>query len=223
MAQPASRQEDDVRRIVGPVVDDADLYLEEVRVTRAGNRSVVRITLDLPETRIGSLDSDTLGEVSRALSAALDADDVVAGAYTLEISTPGTSRPLTTPRHFRRARTRLVTLTRADGGDAVSGRLTDVAGDGDDTVLVLDDSRRIALSEVRRGRIEVELRRPDDPGPDEDASVPSAEDDVARDGAPAGPGAGNADGAAVSESSGADDDAVTRRPRRGATGRNEEG
>jgi ribosome maturation factor RimP len=115
MAQPASRQEDDVRRIVGPVVDDADLYLEEVRVTRAGSRSVVRITLDLPETRIGSLDSDTLGEVSREVSAALDDGDVVAGAYTLEISTPGTSRALTTARHFRRARTRLVVLTLAIG------------------------------------------------------------------------------------------------------------
>ncbi|MBL0886491.1 ribosome maturation factor RimP [Myceligenerans indicum] len=207
MAQPASRQEDDVRRIVGPVVDDAGLYLEEVRVTRAGNRSVVRITLDLPETRIGSLDSDTLGEVSRALSAALDDGDVVPGAYTLEISTPGTSRALTTARHFRRSRTRLVTLTPLDGGEAVTGRLTDVTGDGDGTVLVLDGSRSIPLSAVRRGKVEVELRRADGES-DDGAPDPEAED---------------ADPAAVSESSGADDDAVTRRPHHGATGRNEEG
>ena len=94
-------------------------------VTRAGNTSVVRITVDLPDDALGSLDSDRLGDVSRAMSAALDADDVVAGAYTLEISTPGTSRPLTELRHFKRARTRLVTLKMMDGG-RVEGRLTDV-------------------------------------------------------------------------------------------------
>ncbi|MBE1874503.1 ribosome maturation factor RimP [Myceligenerans pegani] len=228
MAQPASRQEDDVRRIVGPVVDDADLYLEEVRVTRAGNRSVVRITLDLPETRIGSLDSDTLGEVSRALSAALDDGDVVAGAYTLEISTPGTSRPLTTARHFRRARTRLVTLTPAGGGEVVSGRLTDVTGDGDGTVLVLDGARRIALSDVRRGKVEVELSRPDDAGsgaagPDAGPDEGPGERGRGDEGTSAGPAAEDADAATVSESAGADDDAVTREPRRGAAGHNEEG
>ncbi|GAB3157517.1 ribosome maturation factor [Myceligenerans halotolerans] len=210
MAQAASRQEDDVRRIVGPVVDDADLYLEEVRVTRAGNRSVVRITLDLPETRIGSLDSDTLGEVSRAVSGALDDGDVVSGAYTLEISTPGTSRALTTARHFRRARTRLVTLTPAGGGAVVSGRLTEVTGDGDATVLVLDGSRQVPLSGVREGRIEVELNRPDDAGAGDGES-------------PLGSAAEDADLATVRESSGADDDDVTQRPHRGAAGRNEEG
>ncbi|GAB4084961.1 hypothetical protein GCM10028784_15910 [Myceligenerans cantabricum] len=210
MAQPASRHEDDVRRIVGPVVDDADLYLEQVRVTRAGSRSVVRITVDLPETQVGSLDSDTLGDVSRAVSAALDVDDVVAGAYTLEISTPGTSRALTTARHFRRARTRLVTLTLADGGSA-AGRLTDVTGEGDDAVVVLDDSRRVPLSEVRKGTVDVELKRP------EAAELPGPEDESA------GSGAGDADRAAVSESSGADDDDVTRGSRDGAPGRNEEG
>ncbi len=149
---------DSVRTVVGPVVDGAGLHLEDVAVSRAGGRSVVRITLDLPEDEVGSLDSDTLGDVSRAISAALDADDVVPGAYTLEISTPGTSRPLTEPRHFRRARTRLVTLRLTDGG-TVHGRLVDVATEGDGVVLVLDDGTRLALADVRKGKVEVELKR----------------------------------------------------------------
>jgi ribosome maturation factor RimP len=144
------------------VVDDAGLHLEDVDVSGAGSRSVVRITLDLPEDAVGSLDSDVLGEVSRAISAALDADDVVPGAYTLEVSTPGTSRPLTEPRHFRRARTRLVTLRLVDGG-TVHGRLVDVVQDDvDGTVLVLDDGTRTALAQVRKGKVEVELKRLDE-------------------------------------------------------------
>jgi ribosome maturation factor RimP len=156
-----TQQADAVRGVVGPVVEAAGLYLEEVTVTRAGSASVVRITIDLPEDALGSLDSDALGDASRAMSAALDEDDVVAGAYTLEISTPGTSRALTEVRHFKRARTRLVTLKMLDGS-RVEGRLTDVLADGDGDMLLLDGDRRVPLRDVRRGKVEVELKKLDD-------------------------------------------------------------
>jgi ribosome maturation factor RimP len=155
-----TQQADAVREVVGPVVEAAGLHLEEVTVTRAGSKSVVRIIIDLPDDALGSLDSDALGDASRAMSAALDEDDVVAGAYTLEISTPGTSRPLTEPRHFKRARTRLVTLKMMDGS-RVEGRLTDVLTDGGGDVLVLDGDSRIPLGDVRRGKVEVELKKLD--------------------------------------------------------------
>lgn len=155
-----TQQADAVREVVGPVVEAAGLYLEEVTVTRAGSTSVVRITVDLPDDALGSLDSDRLGDASRAMSAALDTDDVVSGAYTLEISTPGTSRPLTELRHYKRARTRLVTLNMMDGS-RVEGRLTDVLTDGDGDVLVLDGDSRIPLGDVRRGKVEVELKKLD--------------------------------------------------------------
>jgi ribosome maturation factor RimP len=161
------------------VVDGAGLHLEGVTVTRAGGRSVVRITLDLPEDQVGSLDSDTLGDASRAISAALDADDVVPGAYTLEISTPGTSRPLTEPRHFKRARTRLVTLLLTDGGTA-HGRLVDVVTSGDGAALVLDDGTRVALADVRQGKVEVELTRLEDAdeAAGDDAGEPRTDEEV---------------------------------------------
>jgi len=165
---------DAVREVVGPVVAGAGLWLEDVQVSRAGARSVVRITLDLPEDAIGSLDSDTLAEASREVSAALDADDVVPGVYTLEVSTPGTSRPLTQPRHFRRARTRLVTLRLADGR-ALTGRLVDVVEDGDGQVLVLEDGARVPLDQVRKAKVEVELKRLED---DDDAAGDAAADDA---------------------------------------------
>ncbi|GAB6940179.1 ribosome maturation factor RimP [Isoptericola variabilis] len=171
-----------VRRVVTPAVDAAALYLEDVVVTQAGAKSVVRVTVDLPEDARGSLDSDTLGDVSRAISAALDADDVVPGAYTLEISTPGTSRPLTELRHFRRARGRLVVL-RLRAGGTTSGRLVEVeAGPGDDATLVLEDGTRVAVADVRQGKIEVELKRldeaPDEADPDTDTDTGAARDDT---------------------------------------------
>ena len=162
-----TQQVDAVRGVAGPVVEAAGLHLEAVAVSRAGSKSVVRITVDLPDDAVGSLGSDALGEASRAISAALDVDDVVAGAYTLEISTPGTSRPLTELRHFKRARTRLVTLKLADGG-RVEGRLTDVVTDAAGDVLVIDADRRVPVGDVVRGKVEVELKKP---GSAEDAEA----------------------------------------------------
>jgi ribosome maturation factor RimP len=145
-----------VRQVVEPVVQGADLYLEDVVVTLAGSRSVVRITVDLPEDALGSLDLDQVAEVSREISTALDASNAFPGAYTLEISTPGTSRPLTEPRHFKRARGRIVRLALTDGG-SVEGRLRDVV---DGNLLLTDATvESVALDDVARGAIQVELKR----------------------------------------------------------------
>jgi len=165
-----------VRRVVTPAVDTANLFLEDVVVTQAGAKSVVRVTVDLPDDVLGSLDSDTLGDVSRAISAALDADDVVPGAYTLEISTPGTSRPLTELRHFRRARGRLVVL-RLRAGGTTSGRLVEVdGGAGDGAELVLEDGTRVPVADVRQGKIEVELKRLDEAPQETDTDTGAARD-----------------------------------------------
>lgn len=150
-----------VRDAVLPAVEAAGLHLEDVVVKPAGRRSVVRVVVDLPDDAVGSLDSDTLADVSRDVSAALDARDPIKGDYLLEVSTPGTDRPLTEPRHFRRARTRLVRLNLRDGS-VVTGRLVEA----DDDALTLDvpgrgadDRRTVALADVARGVVEVELSR----------------------------------------------------------------
>ena len=173
-AERSHTSDDRVRSVVAPVVESAGLHLEDVRVARAGSRSTVRVTLDLPDDEIGSLDSDRLGDASRAVSAALDDADVVRGQYTLEVSTPGVSRPLTEPRHFRRARTRLVGLALVDGG-TTTGRLVDVVDEPDGEVLVLDDGTQVALSRVREGKVEVELKRLED---DEAGSARHGDDEA---------------------------------------------
>ncbi|MCV2396116.1 ribosome maturation factor RimP [Actinotalea sp. M2MS4P-6] len=148
---PAQR----LRAVVEPSVAAEGLYLEDVVVTRAGRRSVVRVVVDLADGP-GGVGSDRLADVSRAVSAALDAADPVAGEYLLEVSTPGTDRPLTEPRHFRRAVRRLVRLTLRDGSTR-SGRLVDA---GEELVLEADGRRStVPAQDVVRGKVEVELTR----------------------------------------------------------------
>ena len=145
-----------VRDVVAPAVRGAGLFLEDVSVHPAGKRTLVRVTVDLEADRTGSVDLDAIAEASRAVAAALDASDVIRGEHVLEVTSPGTDRPLTEPRHFARSRGRLVTLTLADGG-VVSGRV--VAAD--ETTVELEE-RKVPLSDVVRGKVEVELARLDD-------------------------------------------------------------
>lgn len=156
---PQSPAAQRVRAAVEPAVAGVGLLLEQVVVTAAGRRSVVRVVVDLPDGP-GGVDSEVLTEVSQAVSAALDEADPVRGSYVLEVSTPGTDRPLTEARHFRRAVTRLVRLTLVDGS-ARSGRLVEA---GDVLVLEGQDGARTTVprDEVVRGVVEVELARSQD-------------------------------------------------------------
>jgi len=151
----------EVRRVIEPAVADSGLYLESVRVKGAGVTQVVQVVLDLPDTEIGSLSSDQLGDVSRAISKALDADDVVPGSYALEVSSPGATRTLHDARQFRRARTRLVWIELNDGKE-LTGRLVAVAGGDDDAVLEFNlkgQKKLIPLADVKKGKVELEMNR----------------------------------------------------------------
>lgn len=148
-----------IAALAGPAAESAGLVLEDVEVAAAGKRSRVLITIDLPEEAVGSATLDQIADASRAINAAIDADDPLGTPYVLEISTPGLDRPLTERRHFMRARTRLVSLALRDG-TTVEGRLSDVAGD----TVVLDVAgtpREIPLADVASGRIEIEWKKLD--------------------------------------------------------------
>lgn len=142
--------------LASPAAHEAGLVVDSVAVSPAGKRSKVTVILDLPQDQIGSADLDAIALASRGIGSALDEADIFPGAYVLEVSTPGTDRPLTELKHFMRARTRLVTIETSAG--ATTGRLVEV--DGGDVVLETDAGpARIALTDIIRGRVEVELKR----------------------------------------------------------------
>lgn len=153
---------DRVRALLHPVVDGAGLVLEDVTITPAGRRRVLRVVVDLPEDVEGSVDLDAVADVSRAVSLALDQSDVLGGApYVLEVTSPGVDRPLTERRHWARARGRLVAADVGAGGErsSVAGRVLRVDDDG---VALLTDAgeRTLAWQDLRRGRVQVEFDRP---------------------------------------------------------------
>lgn len=145
-----------VREALDPVVTAAGYDLEDVSVTVAGRRSVVRVIVD----RDGGVDLDAVAEVSRTVSEALDDSDVMGAApYVLEVSSPGVDRPLTQPRHWRRAVGRLVRVTVTESGQ-ITGRIT--GADDDKVTLDVDgDVRTFASADLGPGHVQVEFARED--------------------------------------------------------------
>ncbi len=132
--------------LLTPVVEGAGAFLEGIKTTRAGKYSTVRVLVDLPDGP-GELGLDALTEVSRAVSAALDEADPVKGRYTLEVSTPGAERELSTPRHFRRAVGHDVELTVEDTEGAEDAEDTEGAEDAEDTETE-DDGAEAGLTRL---------------------------------------------------------------------------
>jgi ribosome maturation factor RimP len=165
------------------------LLVEEVTVTAAGRRSVVRIAVDrdLAElaaddgtSRVAPLSLDDVAEATRAVSAALDADPRLGEApYVLEVSSPGVDRPLTLPRHLRRNVGRLVRLTCADGA-VVAGRIraVDVGEVHLDADPAVGAGGRVLLTELRIGRVVIEFGRSDELADDELADDELADVDL---------------------------------------------
>ncbi|HTW20234.1 MAG TPA: ribosome maturation factor RimP [Mycobacteriales bacterium] len=146
MAAPSQSQ---LGELLAPVVTGAGYDLEEVTVSSAGRRSVVRVIVD----RDGGVDLDAVAEVSRAVSQALDqAGPLGESPYVLEVSSPGVDRPLTEPRHWRRNVGRLV-----EAGE-LTGRIAEVTAGGV-TFDVDGASRTVAFPDLPPGRVVVEFTR----------------------------------------------------------------
>jgi ribosome maturation factor RimP len=142
-----------VRAVIEPVVEAAGYDLEEVGLSRAGRRHVVRVLVDAD----GGINLDDVAVVSREISAALDAaeangSEVLPGEYQLEVGSPGVDRPLTLPRHWRRNVTRLVAV------NGLTGRVVEAGDDG--IVLDVDGTpQTLAFAELGPGKVQIEFKR----------------------------------------------------------------
>jgi ribosome maturation factor RimP len=144
--------------VIRPVVAAAGMDLESVRLTAAGRRRLLRVVVDSDR----GVSLDDAAAVSRELSAALDTMAVMGDfPYTLEVSSPGVDRPMTDPRHWRRAVGRLVQVTVTDsaGSGSVTGRI--VSADADGVTLDVEGTRRrFPYAVLGAGAIQVEFGHP---------------------------------------------------------------
>ena len=109
-----------------------------------------------------ALDLDTIATLSRSASALLDGLETIRDPYVLEVSSPGVDRPLTTGRHFRRARGRKVDVELADGSQ-LAGRVGELRDDA--VALVIRDGqdwtvRQVPIADIVKAVVQVEFSPP---------------------------------------------------------------
>ena len=111
--------------------------------------------------RDGGIDLDLIADISRQVAELLDnsplADEIV-GTYVLEVSSPGTDRPLTEEKHWRRAERRLVEATLADDS-VVTGRIVRTDAGVVEIEQADGEVRAVPLSSLRRGLVQLEFSR----------------------------------------------------------------
>lgn len=114
--------------LIGPIA--ASLGYELVRVRLSGSqRPVLQI---MAERSDGTMDVEDCARLSRAVSAAFEADDPIESEYVLEVSSPGIDRPLVRRKDFEAYRgheARVTLKTPLEGRKKFKGRLEGLQGE----------------------------------------------------------------------------------------------
>jgi ribosome maturation factor RimP len=141
-----------VEQIIAPAL--AALGYEVVRVLlMGGNRAVLQIMVE--RTDGSGLTLDDCADVSRTVSALLDVEDPISGAYTLEVSSPGLDRPLVKERDFTRFagfEARIDTKRPIDGRRRFRGKLEGLA-EGVVRIAIENGTAEVPFQDIERAKL----------------------------------------------------------------------
>lgn len=146
-----------VEHLATPTLEAMGIDLVDVEYRFEG-RWVLRLLIDRPK----GVTLDDCAAVSSAMGPLLDSEDPIPNEYSLEVSSPGLSRPLRKPKHFRQAVGKAVRLSLAPGAlperrqRQLRGTLT--AADEETVTLDLDGERmELPFALIRNAKLDPKL------------------------------------------------------------------
>jgi ribosome maturation factor RimP len=141
-----------IEAMIAPSLDAMGYRVVRVAVT-GGRRATLQIMAERRDDQ--AMTVEDCAEISRTVSALLDVADPIAGAYTLEVSSPGIDRPLVRREDFARFAgfEAKIELTQPhDGRRRFRGKLLGVEGDA--VRLLVDDAPvALPLAAVARAKL----------------------------------------------------------------------
>ena len=123
-----------IEEVVAKALDAQHVELVELVIQNQGRKKVLQFFVD----KAGGITLDDCGELTDKIDAVLEMENLIDGAYILEVSSPGVQRPLKKPEHFKRftgERVKIVLKIPLEG----RGFFTGVIASADDNGFVLDD------------------------------------------------------------------------------------
>lgn len=88
-----------IRELTAPILSERQVELVELTCHPQGRQTIIRFLVD----RVGGINLQQCAQLNQRIGQVMEAADVFEGSYTVEVSSPGLDRPLTTQRDFERA------------------------------------------------------------------------------------------------------------------------
>ncbi len=146
-----------IRQILDSILESMGLSLWDLEFQKQGQKWLLRVYIDREP---GGVTLDDCETVSRDLGAALDVEDMIPHAYTLEVSSPGLDRALTKPEHFVRftgSMIKVKTYQPVNGQKVFRGKLIGMGDGTADIGLETGEVMEIPLSNIAKASLEVEF------------------------------------------------------------------
>jgi ribosome maturation factor RimP len=146
-----------IRGLLDPILASLGLSLWDIEAQKHGPSWLLRVFIDREGTGVTLDDCET---VSRDLGAALDVEDLISHAYTLEVSSPGLDRKLSKPEHFVRfsgSAVKVKTYQLIDGQKVFQGKLLGLAGELVKVELESGSVVEIPMGDIAKASLIVEL------------------------------------------------------------------
>ena len=145
----------EIVRLLEPSISALGFELVAVELVGSGDDRILRVYIDHPD----GITVDDCADVSRQVSAVLDVEDPIPGAYVLEVSSPGLDRPLVKAADFERFRGSLVKLRTREavlGRKNFTGMLSEASGDN--VVVEVDgEPYEIEFANIEKARLVPDL------------------------------------------------------------------
>lgn len=144
-----------VKELLEPILDEKNLELFDIEYKGLGSKGILRVFIDKEE----GVTVNDCAKISRELGALLDVHEVIPGSYTLEISSPGLTRPLRKPGDYIRyigKTVKIKTLEDLDDRNVFQGRLVDFV---DETVSLQIDGVNylIPYDKIEKANLELDF------------------------------------------------------------------
>jgi ribosome maturation factor RimP len=146
-----------IRQLLDPILESLGLSLWDLEFQKQGPKWLLRVYIDREASGVTLTDCES---VSRDLGAALDVEDIIPHAYTLEVSSPGLDRTLTKAEHYTRFKgsaVKVKTYQQINGQKVFHGKLLGMSDEVIRLELESGTVIEIPLNNVAKTSLEVEF------------------------------------------------------------------
>ena len=143
-----------LRDLVEEALAGSPMYLVDLAVRGQRGSRVVEVFVESD----GGLSVEELARLSREVGFLLDTEEVIEGAYRLNVSSPGADRPLASPRQFKKHLGRSVEVRvqppeEGQKAKTLQGELAAADEEGIELRLANKEARRIPHAHIARAKV----------------------------------------------------------------------